>query len=78
MPVSDRLVGTVGFSLAVFIYIYYTAWALVTPFIDAKAVWFHSLFPDRWWAFAVPTALLVVGLTCIALFVGMVSMKRMR
>ena len=75
MQLSDRLIGTVGFSLAVIIYVYYTTWVLVTPFVDPNIEWFHSLFPDRWWAYAVPTALLVVGLTCIAIFVGVINLR---
>tara|TARA_B110000046_G_scaffold94360_1_gene102235 strand:+ start:527 stop:760 length:234 start_codon:yes stop_codon:yes gene_type:complete len=75
MHASDRAVGTVGFALSVLIYIYYTAWVLITPFVDEKIVWFHSLFPNRWWAFAVPTALLVVALTVVVTFVGIVSLR---
>eukprot|EP00966_Prymnesium_polylepis_P053988 1247982-Prymnesium_polylepis.1 len=44
----DRVIGAAGFSAAVAIYIYYTAWAVLTPFVDENVVWFHSLFPDRW------------------------------
>ena len=54
---------------------YYTAWIILTPFIDPKVTWFHALFPARWWAFAIPTALLVVALTMIATFVGIVSLQ---
>ena len=72
---NDKILGATGFVVALFIYIYYTAWAILTPFVDPKVTWFHALFPDRWWAFAIPTALLVVGLTGIAVFIGAVSMK---
>ena len=44
----DRIYGLVGFSTAVAIYVYYTVWVVLTPFIDEKVVWFHSIFPDRW------------------------------
>ena len=73
--VSDKSLGVAGFTLSILIYIYYTAWVLLTPFVDAKITWFHSLFPHRWWALAVPTALLVMGLTVIATFVGIVSLR---
>ena len=72
---NDKLLGAVGFVASLVIYIYYTAWVIVTPFVDPKITWFHALFPDRWWAFAIPTALLVLGLTVIATFIGLVSMK---
>lgn len=72
---KDRLLGAAGFATALIIYIYYTAWVILTPFVDPKITWFHALFPDRWWAFAIPTALLVLGLTVIATFVGLVSLR---
>lgn len=72
---NDKLLGAVGFVASLVIYIYYTAWVIVTPFVDPKITWFHALFPARWWAFAIPTLLLVLGLTVIATFIGVVSMK---
>ena len=74
--VSDKSLGAAGFAVAIAVYVYYTAWVLLTPFVDPKITWFHALFPHRWWALAVPTALLIVGLTTIAAFVGIVSMKK--
>ena len=45
----DQTYGLVGFSAAVAIYVYYTVWVVLTPFIDEEAAgWFHNLFPDRW------------------------------
>ena len=46
----DRVYSLVGFSTAVALYAYYIVWVVVTPFIDEQVDWFHSLFPDRWWA----------------------------
>ena len=46
----DRVLGAAGLSAAVAAYVYYTAWVVVTPFIDPDVVWFHRLFPDRWCA----------------------------
>lgn len=62
------------FASALAAYLYYTVWVLLTPFVDKDVAWFHSLFPDRWWALAVPTALLVLGLTLVITFVGLVSL----
>ena len=72
---SHTVLGAVGFSASLLIYVYYTAWVILTPFVDPKITWFHALFPDRYWAFAIPTALLVLGLTVIASFVGLVSLR---
>ena len=75
---SDRLLGALGFSAAVFIYIYYTAWVILTPFVDPKIEWFHGLFPHRWWAIAVPTTLLVLALSLVTGFVGIVITRKRR
>ena len=72
---SDRLIGAVGFAAALLIYVYYTAWVIVAPFVDPSVVWFHALFPDQYWAFAIPITLLVLGVTFIATFVGIVSRR---
>ena len=60
------------FASAVAAYAYYSVWVLLTPFVDKEVAWFHSLFPDRWWAIAVPTALLVLGLTVAGTFAGLI------
>ena len=75
MTLNDRLLGAAGFTTALLIYVYYTAWVILTPFVDPKITWFHALFPARWWAFAIPTTLLVLGLTVIATFIGLVSLR---
>ena len=75
MAVNDRLLGAAGFALSLALYAYYTAWVIVAPFVDPQITWFHSLFPARWWAFALPTAALVLGLAIIATFIGLVSLR---
>lgn len=72
---SQRMpnVGAIGFALTVAAYLYYSLWVLLTPFVEKDVVWFHNLFPDTWWALAVPTALLVLGVTCVITFVGILG-----
>ena len=72
---SQRMpnVGAIGFALTVVAYLYYSLWVLLTPFVEKDVVWFHNLFPDTWWALAVPTALLVLGVTCVITFVGILG-----
>ena len=74
-PTSERMpnVGAIGFALTVAAYLYYSLWVLLTPFVEKDVVWFHNLFPDTWWALAVPTALLVLGVTCVITFVGILG-----
>ena len=66
------LFARAAFASAVAAYAYYSVWVLLTPFVDKEVAWFHGAFPDRWWAIAVPTALLVLGLTFVMTFVGLV------
>ena len=73
MHVSDRLLGTAGFLVSVLVYVYYTAWVLVEPFVDPSVTWFHALFPDRYWAYVIPTTLLVVGVSLIATVLHIIS-----
>ena len=68
------MLGSAGVVLTSAAYLYYTIWVLLTPFVDKEVVWFHNLFPDFWWAVAVPTALFVLGLTSVVTFVGLVSL----
>ena len=42
---SDQALGTIGFTAALFIWLYYTAWVILAPFVDPKVEWFHALFP---------------------------------
>jgi len=74
-PATQRMpnVGAIGFALTVAAYLYYSLWVLLTPFVEKDVVWFHNLFPDTWWALAVPTALLVLGVTCVITFVGILG-----
>ena len=73
---KDRLLGVAGFAAAVVIYVYYTAWVIVTPFVDPKVEWFHNLFPDRFYALAIPTALLLLGLSVNGSFNGIVRLRQ--
>lgn len=70
-----RLLGALGFVGTLLLYLYYTVWVILTPFVDADLAWFHQFFPALWWAFAVPTALLVVGLSGVMTFVGIVRLR---
>ena len=67
---ADQVLGAAGLSLSLLIFVYYTTWALVTPFVAADA-WLHSLFPARWWATAGPTALLGVALAGAGTFLSL-------
>ena len=69
---TDRLCGILTFALAIVGYLYYTAWVIGTPFVDPRVEWYHGLFPDRWFALAIPTALLIVGFSTVVVFIAIV------
>ena len=73
MPNSTTLVGIAGLAVSLVVFVYYTAWVLVEPFVDPSVTWFHALFPDRYWAYVIPTTLLVVGVSLIATVLHIIS-----
>ena len=72
---TDRLIGILAFALGIVGYLYYTAWVIGTPFVDPRVKWYHSLFPDTWFALAIPCALLVVGFSAVLVFIAIVFTK---
>ena len=68
----DRLCGILAFAFTIVGYLYYTAWVIGKPFVDPRVEWYHSLFPDLWFALAIPTALLIVGFSTVVVFVAIV------
>ncbi|ODQ63922.1 hypothetical protein NADFUDRAFT_83993 [Nadsonia fulvescens var. elongata DSM 6958] len=60
--------------VAVLVFVYYTTWTFLMPFVDST----HALqlfFPPREWAIRLPVIILVLGLTVIGSFVGSVMVK---
>ena len=73
---NDRVLGAAGLAASVAIFVYYTAWTLVAPFVDPSAAWFHALFPARRWAIAGPLALLAAALGFVAVFLFVAGKRR--
>ncbi|KAI9001895.1 dolichol phosphate-mannose biosynthesis regulatory [Gaertneriomyces semiglobifer] len=72
--ISDRIVGgfLILFSLAVFLY--YSIWTLVLPFVDAThPIQNYFLAPE--WAIRVPVILLIVGVSAIFGFISLVMIR---
>lgn len=59
---------------AAFVFSYYTIWALILPLLPIDSG-LHEKFPAREWAVKLPAAILLVGLTAIGGFLGMVMLK---
>ncbi|KAH9901026.1 dolichol phosphate-mannose biosynthesis regulatory protein-domain-containing protein [Cubamyces lactineus] len=69
MALSDRAHGSLLLLLVAFVFLYYTVWTLLLPFlVDSSPV--HAWFPSREWAIRIPTLLVVLGLSAIGLFLG--------
>ncbi|GHJ83947.1 hypothetical protein NliqN6_0349 [Naganishia liquefaciens] len=77
MATSDKLLGSIMLFTAIFVFTYYTMWALLTPFFDPTSQ-IHSYFPPREYAVRLPASLLVLGGAAIALFIGNVMLKESR
>lgn len=55
-------------------FLYYTFWLLITPFIDTDQP-VQKWFPHRQYALTVPLVLLLLGLTIVGTFVGLVMIN---
>ena len=71
-----KLIGRAGLAASAIIFVYYTTWALVVPFVSSTHTGFHSLFPPRWLAIAGPLGLLCAALVFVAAFVTLVGRKK--
>ncbi|ORX59737.1 hypothetical protein DM01DRAFT_1381269 [Hesseltinella vesiculosa] len=61
MTATDKIVGAGAFFGAWIIFIYYTLWALVMPFVDETNPW-QAYFPAFEYAIRLPFATLVFGI----------------
>lgn len=60
--------------VATLIFIYYTIWTFVTPFLDDDSI-IQNFFLPRYYAIALPVVALIVGISIVATFVGLVIVK---
>lgn len=47
---------------------------MAQPFVDADQT-IHAFFPDRYWAVALPAGLIVLGVSVVLAFLGVMSLK---
>lgn len=57
--------------IATFIFVYYTLWTFVTPFLADDSV-FQYFFLPRYYAIALPVVALIVGVCLVTTFIGLV------
>ncbi|KAE8993489.1 hypothetical protein PR003_g20832 [Phytophthora rubi] len=74
MGASDKVVGLVLLAISVVVFVYYSIWVLLTPFIDEGHV-VQQLFLPYHYAITIPAVLLVLLFTGAATFIGMVMIK---
>lgn len=75
------MLGTlVGFSMlvaATAVFVYYTIWTLLMPFVDDSHP-SQSLFPPRVWAIRLPVILILFGGAVVGSFLSVVMIKSNR
>ncbi|KAJ5365447.1 Dolichol phosphate-mannose biosynthesis regulatory [Penicillium concentricum] len=69
-----QLVGSVMLLVATAIFLYYTAWTLLMPFVDAGHP-LHDIFPPRVWAIRIPVILTLLGSAVVGTFIGIVMIN---
>ncbi|KAI8090287.1 dolichol phosphate-mannose biosynthesis regulatory [Gilbertella persicaria] len=67
MGSSDKLVGGGACVAAAFIFVYYSTWTFIVPFLDESNS-LHSLFLPYEYAIYLPAVVLVAGLSAITAF----------
>ncbi|BDD54488.1 hypothetical protein MPDQ_004985 [Monascus purpureus] len=72
-----QLVGSAMLLAATAIFLYYTAWTLLMPFVDADHP-LHALFPPRVWAIRIPVILTLLGSAVVGTFIGIVMINSNR
>ncbi|KAK4080048.1 hypothetical protein Trihar35433_1153 [Trichoderma harzianum] len=70
----DKLVGFAMLVAASVIFLYYTIWTLLMPFVDDDHP-LQNLFLPRVWAIRIPVILLLLGSAVVGSFVGMVMIR---
>ncbi|KAF2234055.1 dolichol phosphate-mannose biosynthesis regulatory [Viridothelium virens] len=73
----DRLVGLAMLAIACTVFLYYTIWTLLMPFVDDDHL-LHSFFPPRVWAIRIPVILILLGTAVVGSFLGVVMIQSNR
>jgi len=71
---KDKVVGVVLIGMSTVIFVYYTAWVGILPFVPDGNV-LHAFFPPQMYAVAIPATLLSVGVTVIILVASLLILR---
>ena len=74
MVLYDRTIGSVLHAINTILFVYYTAWVVVTPFVDATH-FTQAVFPPREYGILIPAVLIMLLLT-VSLTVASVHIIR--
>ncbi|KAI9681444.1 MAG: hypothetical protein M1817_002728 [Caeruleum heppii] len=70
----DKLLGLVMLIVATTVFLYYTIWTLLMPFVDPGHP-LHDFFPPRVWAIRIPVILILLGTAIVGSFLGLVMIR---
>ncbi|KAF7508119.1 hypothetical protein GJ744_009560 [Endocarpon pusillum] len=70
----DKLFGMAMLIIATTVFLYYTVWTLLMPFVDPGHP-LHDLFPPRVWAIRIPVILTLLGSAVVGSFLSMVMIR---
>ncbi|XP_010532856.1 PREDICTED: dolichol phosphate-mannose biosynthesis regulatory protein [Tarenaya hassleriana] len=74
MELADRAVGFLLSSISLSIFIYYTFWIIISPFVDTDH-FIHKYFLPQDYAILVPVSAVFALLSFLAMFIGFVILK---
>lgn len=77
MALSDKVVGSILLFLSVVIFVYYSIWVLVLPFVEKDHPVFAYFLPKEY-AVAIPASLLFFVVLFVGIFIGIVLIKEAR
>lgn len=73
----DRLVGLAMLLVATAVFVYYSIWTLLMPFVDDSHP-SQSIFPPRVWAIRIPVMLILLGGAVVGSFLSVVMIRSNR
>ncbi|PWI74887.1 dolichol phosphate-mannose biosynthesis regulatory protein [Purpureocillium lilacinum] len=76
-PQLDKLVGLAMLVAATVVFLYYTIWTLLMPFVDDDHP-LQNFFLPRVWAIRIPVILILLGSAVVGSFLGMVMIRSNR
>ncbi|KAG5949720.1 hypothetical protein E4U60_000005 [Claviceps pazoutovae] len=73
----DKVIGLAMLLAASFVFLYYSIWTLIMPFVDHDHP-FQNFFLPRQWAIRIPVILVLLASAVVGSFLGMVMVRSNR